>query len=80
MKRYNILKNECYRIKDKFLYKVFTTFGIYELHKIMFFLIHNNEFYYFGIRLDESWFYGLNADEQILLLDIYNFYEEKKII
>lgn len=41
---YNSLKDRCYRIKDRFLYKVFTKFGIAEFHTIIYFLIHNKEY------------------------------------
>lgn len=77
MKQYKDLKDRCFNIKNELLYKVFVKFGIPELHKIIFFLIHNRELYYFDFRLDESWFYKLNPDDQILLLDIHKFYENK---
>lgn len=77
MRTENNLKDRCYRIKDNFLSSVFAKFGMNELYKIVFFLIHNKELYYFGFRLNESWFHKLMPDEQILLLDIYKFYSSK---
>ena len=56
METYKDLKDRCYNIKDKFLSSVFAKFGMNDLHKIIFFLIHKQEIYYFGIMINENWF------------------------